>query len=241
MRGMTLDNIVRSILLNRGLTKHWYFKFLKLTADCVQELSFDTLKIVEGAVLDVDNNGRAELPENYVDWVKVGYGESQIFYPLIEYDAIKFLPNKDEDGNIIPYPGIFMGRGAYYADFWEENTSLYYEDLGRQYGNPTSSYGNGFKIVGKYIQLSQAFKCKKIVLEYIGDGSGCNGITKVTPYAKSTIEAYVAWKNSRNRDNKRSPEGQAYYSEEKVLRGRMNGITYEGLVAIIENSKAIAK
>lgn len=74
----------------------------------------------------------------------------------------------------------------------------------------------------------------KYVIEFIKNGLECNAATKIHPYAQKTIEAYIEWKSSPNRNNPRSPEGVIYGNEYGILRGRLSDLTPEVLEMIAE-------
>lgn len=243
MKYITLDHIVRSILAQRGLTIHWYVKYLKLAGDCLRELHFDTLRVVNYKLIDIDEKGAGDLPEDYVDWCKVGYGDTQILYPLVSYDGIKKAPNLDENDNEVPYGVLPIGDTSWYSECWEANINIHGEDLGRRFGVRQSSYGQGFKIIRErgIIQLSEAVGLRQVMMEYISDGSSCSAASKIHPYAQKTIEDYGVWKNSRNRDNPRSPEAELFYESHRKLRARLDDFGYDEMVAVIENAKAISK
>ena len=42
----TIDTIIRRSLLNNSLPIHWYTQELFSAAECLRELNFDTLKII---------------------------------------------------------------------------------------------------------------------------------------------------------------------------------------------------
>lgn len=241
MRHVTLDQITRSSLLRRGLPIHWYIQFLKQAADCLRELTFDTLQVVNSKLLPVSETGTIKLPCDYVDWVRVGAGCSQILYPLSNYPELKRLPNLDENEFEIPYT-VKFGEVYYAADYWWENINIHGEDIGRRFGQKVSAYPNGFMEIRErdIIQLSEAFCGKTVTLEYIGDGSGCDAATRIHPYAQSTIEAYIDWQTSTNRASNFSPEGQRYHRSAERLRGRLNPLSAQDLIDIIEGSRHMA-
>jgi hypothetical protein len=80
-----------------------------------------------------------------------------------------------------------------------------------------------------YIDPCLGLSGKLVLLEYITDGSDCDAASKVHPYSQNTIEKYIIWKNSPNRDNDMSPEGRQYDKAEKNLRARFNDCTLEDI------------
>src|ERR1051325_10022357 len=102
MTWYSLDMITRSILMQRGYPIHWYIDFLKYSTECLRELTFDVLKVINSVKLPVNSYKAVTLPCNYVDWVKVGYATGQWVHPLAQ-GPINRLNNYDANGVKIPY------------------------------------------------------------------------------------------------------------------------------------------
>jgi hypothetical protein len=69
---VTLDKIVKSVLIQRGYSVHWYFQVLKFASDCLRELGFDVLGTVSSKKISVDANGAIDQPCDFLDLVRVG-------------------------------------------------------------------------------------------------------------------------------------------------------------------------
>ncbi|GAB3024405.1 hypothetical protein GCM10027051_31310 [Niabella terrae] len=63
---ITLDRIVKSALLDRGLSVHWYFKYMKFATECLREMRFDTLGVIETSVITVPGTQEIQLPDNVI-------------------------------------------------------------------------------------------------------------------------------------------------------------------------------
>ena len=63
----TLDEITRRALLDNNVSVHFYFEYLNHAANCLRELNFDTLKIVNTANLSVGSYGEVDLPDDFSD------------------------------------------------------------------------------------------------------------------------------------------------------------------------------
>jgi len=198
----TLDKIVRSVLLQKGLPLHYYMQFLKLSADCIRELSFDSARIVNTVELVVNQQDfSVPTPCDYVDWTKIGIPIGQKIRPIYEVDSINRLQAKNPDGqtttftsaqdnsqnNLLPgWPGYWLFQNI---DDLGENT-------GRQFGISAANTTNGFKVIleGNRIQLTESFTEPTIILEYISDCQSVDNASMVDPYAQAVIEAYDDWK-----------------------------------------------
>lgn len=241
MNYVSLDTIVRSTLMRRGYSLHWYVQFLKHSADCLRELGFDTLKNVNTKVIPVTAGNVVKLPCDFVDWTKVGTKTGQYVSRLTQNEAMNRLPNYS-GGQIANYGEA--GTSTYYSGYaygWN-----WYNDLGEFNGELYGATGGvqaGFKLLRErgIIQLSEQITATEIVLEYIGDGTACDNATKIHPYAQAAIEAYVVWQLKEHNRNYGAGERQLAHNqfivEHKKLRSRLNPITTNDIINIFNRSK----
>ncbi len=127
------------------------------------------------------------------------------------------------------------------ADFWygyDINYNDRMEYTGRNYG-AAPNRSDSFNLIRERneIQLHQNIQATDIILEYISDGSEVDNATQVTPYAKSTFEAYINWKLKENGrsygEGERMRAQRQYEHQHTILRGRMNDMTVHDFKASI--------
>lgn len=254
MRYVTLNGLTRSYLQQCRKPIHWYARFLKYASDCLRELRFDSLQIINTTRIDVDEFWQAELPADMIDpkaWCKVGVQVGQFVRPLIPRDGINRLANRSTtDGTHEVYPNVTDSTDGSLGNivWWGINSNKNGEDVGGYYGLGAGSEPDTFKIIEErnVIQLNQDITNSKIVLEYISDGSFTNAATKIPPYAQKTIEAYIDWMYKEH-----SKSFGAYDAERaKIefghqhgrLRARKNELDPETVTRIINrNRKASLK
>lgn len=239
MKFTTLDKIVRSQLLNNQYPIHWYVQFMKFASDGVRELSFDTLRIINSVLLEVNSYKAIDLPCDFVDWISVGIQQGQYIQPLVTSPSINRLFHYDSAGDITPYPDQFkeddekngnidgIGFLGYNWVTWNE----YNEPIGRLYGLGNFAGSNGFIVLPErnQIQLDNASCAKCIVLQYISDGQQCNSATMINSYAIKTIQSYITWQyklHSRSYSDGQAQESERIYNNDhRILRGRMNDLS----------------
>lgn len=248
MRYLTLDNIVKGELLNKGYPLHWYFRFLNYGANCVQELGFNTLKNINSKLVDIDQFGQGELPVDYVDWVKVGLQRGQFIKTLTQQDAYGAVPNIDSDG-IQQRQATFGANGfyGYTADGiglgW--NTGYY----GGYYGcinvgaaSDHAYLNDGFRVLPEQgiIQLSEHKAGQKIVLEYISTTGCADMMTKINPLAKFAIQAFIEWQHKKHTRTYNGGEvemaRQEWFQKRNGLRASLNPLTCEDIMRIYRKS-----
>jgi len=247
MRYTTLDKIIRRTLLAKRLPLHFYVEFMVHASSCLRELNFDSLRVVNTVVLDVNDYYAVDLPCDYVDWTKVGIKAGQFVQPITQRDSINRLHNYDSTGSITPYgaPDTVNLQFPFWPGYWMfQNIDDLGENLGRLYGFNTAYGNNGFKILPErnQIQLTETFNNCSVVLEYISDGQTTDNATQVDEYAQSTIEAYINWKRSPNADIDRSPEAISYVNQRRLFRARMSEVTvYDIRQVLYRNYRASIK
>ncbi len=237
MKYTTLDKVVKGYLLQRGYPIHFYIDCLIHAVRCFEELHFDLLGNVRAVKLPINSYKAVPLPCDYMDYCKVGIANGQFVQPLTERPGISRLNNFDAT----------TGDKVAFGDDDASDISISWpdtinfndrgENLGRKFGY-TGHGTNTFKVIKERqeIQLDEDIDATHIILEYISDGSEADNATQITPYAKTTIEAYMGWKlkeNGRSYGEGERDRAQRLYRSALVdLRGRMN----PGLISYIKKS-----
>lgn len=231
MRFVTLDHIVRSVLLKQGKTIHWYFKYVKLASDCFRELNYDVLKPIQSNLFTLSETGSFTLPDGYIDWLKIGKPIGQSIRPYVRDTGINRLNNRDANGLPIRYTDT------------SEDTQL--SDLlcsevlcnGSQFGHRQSSYFDGFKELRERCEIQMGEGVTgQVYMEWLSDG-GCNAATRVDPLAQTTIEDWIVWKEGPNANNEYSPEGRIFDRSLKKLWARKAGWTTDAVKRAINRNK----
>jgi hypothetical protein len=242
MKFTSLNHIVKSVLNQKGYSIHWYYQYLKYATDCLRELHFSTLRVIQTRKIPVNAYNAFPAPCNMVDWVKVGLPNGQFVRPLVQHDGINRLNNFDDDGNITTYSGTQTTGETTWAEtgYWDVVVNDYGEHLGRNFGHRNSNIKDGFKFLPEReeFQLSEAISAEYAILEFISDGTELSdAATKVDALAQRAIETYVIWKGSKNRDNDQSPEANGHWAAVRVLRARKDPLKKEDIVRAMNRSR----
>jgi hypothetical protein len=233
---VNIDSIIRSTLISQGLSIHYYYQFLHYAISGFKELQFDSLKIIQVRELTVTNGNSVKLPDDFIDIVKIGYRVGQFTKELDKRDTISRIPNRNATGNEISYDNIESSNS--YPNLWNGGYPMG-EHVGRMYGYGNGIQDNSYKLVPERneIRLDVTFaKGDKVLLEYIGYGGNMNTLTLVTAYAQEAIENYILWKWKSSIRNLTISEKQIaqqdFYNSLRILRGRMNSISVNDIIAI---------
>jgi len=249
-RLITLNGVTRSCLLLHRKPIHYYYRFLKYSADCLQELIFDTLQITNTVRLPLNEFFEAEIPADNVDIVSIGVEAGQYTRPLVQKSTIARLPDIDSStGDQIAYPdwsetddwtGLFQ--------WWGININSHGENTGGYYGLGAGSEPDTFNIIEEQniIKCNKNIGVSRIVVRYISDGTYANSLTQIPIYAKKTIETYNDWQykeHSKSFGAYDADKAKAIFDRQhEILRARKNNLTPELVERIINrNRKASIK
>lgn len=237
MRFATIDNIVRSALMQKSYSLHWYIQALKYASDCIRELTFDSLKNVNTVIIPVSDTGACDLPCDYVDFVKIGVQKGQYIKPLVQDDSINRKVRLDSSGTPIKYDQ--PQDSTLFTPLLFDNypyLQYYYEPM---FGFSAGWLTDSYKVLRErgQIQLDQNVTATQIYLEYISDGQCADNATMVHPYAQKTIEAYIFWQFKEHSRTYGAGERQLaqreFDAQRRILRARLNGLTKDDYIRIV--------
>lgn len=232
----SLDTITRSVLLQKGLSLHWYVQFLKYAADAVRELSFDSMRAISTVTLTIDQRTfAANLPCDYIDWIKIGVPQGQFVQPLVQRLTINRLTNFTAQGQPTTYGDAQTVNMdfPFWPGYWMfQNIDDLGENVGRLYGYNTAFTNNTFKVIPErgQIQFAETLANTVCVLEYISSAGALSNTTKIDPLCQAVVEAYIDWKYKLHA-GRRFSEGEAlaamnlYKIELRRFRARKSDIT----------------
>jgi hypothetical protein len=221
MKFYNLDMVVRSTLMDKRYTIHWYVDFLAYALDCVRDLNLFHDGVVNSKMIKVSPSLTAELPCDYVDYIRVGVAAGTYVKPLVRGITMNRIPDYDSQGKEVKkevveteYVGSF--NGAWYTNYMNE----YGERIGRMFNYDFN--GDSFQIVKErnVIALNpQLAGVEYIVLDYISDGIDSDAATHVNPYHIAYIKAYIDERHKfHNRQYSLSEREEARREKEKELR-----------------------
>lgn len=233
----TLDEITRRALLDNNVPIHFYFEYLNHAANCLRELNFDTLKIVNTANLPVNEYGAANLPDDFADDIAVCLPIGSALLPLPKQNWLTPLRIHDTtSGAFVPYDpdstdeddNTVWSLPFGYNYYW--NVDSFGGATGRSFGGGGGTT-SGYKVIKerRQIQMTDDFVDStgqtSIVLQYISNGQSVDNASQIDYMAFGVIRAWQEWKASPNRNNEYSPEARAFYNQKRRLRTLLNPLT----------------
>ena len=249
---ISLDQIVKNILMKRGYSLHWYIDFLVYCKDGMREIAFDDqIFALRQTVLPVNQTtGRVDLPNDYQDYCRVSAWVDQWMRPLVEDNNLQLIPNYDDEFSQQPYANGIASEGidqqVYYTGYmspywWTSNWNAFGENTGRQFGG-VGAYADTFRVdkANRQIKINENLFITNIVLEYISNGMDSDSATQIDSYAQNCIEAFAMWQfylhNRTYSQNEALSMYQLYVTERQILRARLSDLTIDRMRRIVQKS-----
>lgn len=222
----------------------------------VREMGFDMLKRVRSLKLTVGANNTVELPDDFVDYTKIGtigndglvyvFGENKNLNYSQEYstdtagnridsDGDGIYDRVDAKGSTAELPGFKGTESHIFRNYLHENSE------GRLYGAGGGQYGGEFRINydQNRIELGTVGGVDTIVIEYIADEARSINPT-IHAYAESALRAYVYYKLIERKStvpmNEKMRARTEYYNERRIANARLKSFTKEEALKTIRKN-----
>lgn len=233
--------IVDQFLIDNDLPNGFFPKALSWALRGLREIKLDVCGDVKTELLDVTERKTVVLPDDFVDWVKVGIRAGQYVIVVGVNSDLNTLPRTASSPSIAGLMSQHMPNGIDFSqyqgyDFYNFNDGPLY---GVGQGLPSKGY---FKYHDdgncKQLLMDYDFGISQVYLEYITDGlSSCGGDTVVNPYlfdyCLKFIQCQYELRNNPKATNwsKSEAERDVFWAEKKV-RARNNRITPQDILNI---------
>lgn len=245
MKYVSLNQCANGWLLQTGRSKHWYLRSLKYSSDCLKELLFDRLRIINTVRLYLDEFKEAEIPADCYDWLGVGVQMGQYVRPLIQKNTLNRMMNvSSTDGSQITYPdpelSLELGGSIGWIG-WNRNSQN--EDTGGYYGIGAGAEVDTFQFIEErnVIKVNDDFPATKIVLSYLSTGAYSNSATNIPGYAEKTITTYIDWNyklHSKSYGMGDAEQAKKIFDREmEKLAARKNDLTPYDVTRIINRGR----
>ena len=238
------DNMIRSFAL-RG----------------IRDFGFDVSKKIRSLKLDVNSNNTVDLPDDYVDWSKVGVvGSDGLVYVLGENKNLNYSQKyKTSNGNTYDADGDGLldreddktattgGSPTVDTDIATSFDSyifrnyIYQNGEGGLYGIGGGQYHGEFRINldQNRIEVASNSNFGQVVIEYVADEAR-NPNPDVHVYLEEALRAYIYYKLIERRSsvpyNEKMRARTEYYNERRKANSRMKSFTKEELLKTIRKN-----
>lgn len=201
----TISAIVEQCLNDMGENSmNRYQQFLSWALWGLREWHLDSARSVKTRKITMTPYKAIDLPEDYVDWTKVGIQIGDYVKTLGVNDDMPRLNKFDECGNELANntSGLLLHPNGTNLD----NYGGYY--FTGYNGTKVFAHGGGINYKGYFteikerrqIQFTSEVPTVEIYLEYISDGFDPNSETLVHPYVADAIKKYIHFERVNNND-----------------------------------------
>ncbi len=228
----------------------------------IREMGFDMLKAIRSLKLPVGTNNTVVLPDDYVDWSKVGVvGQDGLVYVLGENKNINMSQtySTDSDGDNFDADGDDLfdrtdskgatdsGSPASSSSIADGMNSYIFRNFvldnnqGRLYGLGGGNYYGEFRVNldQNRIELKSNSSISELVIEYVADEARSSN-PRVHVYAEEALRCFVYYKMVERKAsvpaNEKARARQEYYNERRKANARMKSFTKEELLKTIRKN-----
>lgn len=237
---VTLDSIVKQSLIDMGEnTEHKYIRFLSWAIRGLKKFNFDMLHAPKTLVFTLNPDKTIDLPDDYVNWSKVGVIRHGRIFTLQQNANISLAPVVDDCG--VPIHELKAATCLAAAQTQKVTgpwTIFFNYRNGRNLGN-LFGLGGGFTPFGYFridkerhkIAFTSEVPDGDIALEYITTGLKPDGSAQVHVFAEEALIQWVHWKARQQRNDVSLGEKERakrdFYNELRLSRSRMNSFSLE--------------
>lgn len=164
----------------------------------VEDLNMDVVPNIKSCRLCVDGNLTAQLPEDYINWSKVGVLNEQGEVATLKYNSTLTLYGSTDTRRLTKNTdaiGIDLGRisDLFYLNYFDYSYGYGAVNLFGISGNEATKIGD-FRIDEKngVIILDNCFPTDYLIMEYLAAPSEEDGF-KVAIQAQEALIAWVSW------------------------------------------------
>ena len=233
----------------------------------IREMGFDLSKVIRSIKITVDStNDTVELPDDFVDWCKVGVvGSDGIVYVLGENKNINYsqayanasgtkvgnaasATDSDGDGvfDRIDSKGATTGATANSNDLTQGFDSYVFRNY--VYGASNGLYGIGgghleggfrFNLDQNRIELESNESISEVVIEYVADEARSKN-PSIHVYAEEALMSYMYYKIIERKSsvpaNEKARARQEYYNERRKANARIKSFKKEEALKTIRKN-----
>lgn len=233
---ISVDECVAGYLDMSEQSTHKQFKCTQIAFNGMRQMGLDFFYTLKTVKLPVNANLTVNLPEDYLNYSKVGvFNDRSEIIPLIYNNKLTFFEDQTvnrqadtEDGSLFNF---FDFNSEVFYNYWNGDI---FENL---YGLPSGGpFIGSFRIDNEagLVVLGEGFTYPYIVLEYIASPKPQQGTYYLPFQFKEALMAYIAWQDiiylpSSRRGNLGDKEQRKrnFYNERRLANARYRPLYLE--------------
>lgn len=231
--GYTLKQVISELMIEMGETQNNKFaRFYQLGVAGLREFSMDTTGVPKSIVLDINDDDTADLPLDYLQYIRIGICIDGQIVCLGRNDALCINKIYDNCNNSVSHS---VSQFGYPNGYWSGGPNYRNgEFYGALYGIGADNNSLGYYRINKdtrQVVFSQ-LNCLRdsIVMEYMSDIDSVDQDFEVHPFCVAALKDYIFWK-LKQRSSKPLGEQQMankdYVISSRLMRHRFASSTSE--------------
>ncbi len=243
----TLRDIVQRSLFEDGESSQAKYALYKgFGIDFLRDYYLDSGNDVVTIKLPVDNLKRAKLPDDYIDYIKIGVQMGDHIKAFLRDDRTATIYDT-VNCELVPNPPIGdehdkLENDYQYGNYYFHNyVNSWGEHLGGFYGHGNGRIVGGFTLSDTYIHLSSTVALTDgLYLEYISSNMIYGEDTFLPIIAEQALKAYIRWQMIEH--DRQAPlwskqrANQQYAQAMRMTRARINKLTTEDITHIMRDN-----
>jgi hypothetical protein len=238
----TIDEIVKTVLMEMQLPIHLYFRAAAIGIRTVRDLNLGTLPYLKTVRLEVDELGEVDIPADLVDWIKVGRENNRRIIPLGENKSYNRLAHPDGVSYNEPSSHSISIPSSFSSYPFGNSTNDYGESTGKAFGLGNGDRNDSFKFIAernKILVGTAIDKGDSLYLEYVAYSTEqfYTGIPIIAaPFIEQSIRFNFARYDRTGRLGDISREQQVLSNEKRRLRAGLTSIDKETMLRLFRDN-----
>lgn len=220
----TIDKVVRQLMIEMGeSTTHIFELLLPQAYSFLNEFKTTASKETKTVKLKISNLRTAKLPDDFIDYVKLGVNHGRNVRILAHNPLLSNLPECDKSN----YPLYHISKNEPYYPLSKDEP--YYPFIG--WGEDLLGYGMGgfedsFKIdfENGVIRFGSEVNVGNLYLEYRSNEWNPCGHTAINPMVIPVMQNYILWKYYLRRKDGMYRQYEQYYYRELTNYGNKTDV-----------------
>jgi hypothetical protein len=235
-----LGSVVDQWIIDNDLHNGWFAKGLSWAKFGLRELRLDSVQDIKTVLLDVTSRKTAKLPQDYVQWTKIGIRKGQYCVTLGLNEELNTLNRTTTSPSVAGLLSQHLPNGLQFNQY--AGFEFFNFGTGNVFG-----IGSGLPSKG-YFKIHNTGECKELLLdydygftqiyvEYISDGLDPCSETIVHPFEVDYLIKYMDMKYEKKNNPKATnysidqAERDVFWAEKRV-RARNNQLTPQDVINI---------
>ena len=216
-----------------------YKKFLQYGILGLTDLNLFVSQSVKVAYLTISETKTAELPDDYIEYTKIGYNNGGVISTFSLNNDLMMPHGTDDCGDPVNDNLGSCGEGrSLFAPHYRNG--LY---IGSLYGGTGGLRSDGYFRIDdekRQIVFNSEANVDEVILEYKSSGISGDGTTIVRRQFVQALRAYIHWQriqyNDKESGSRKRELRDAYYLEFDIVKGLENSFTIEEYLDMVRGT-----